>query len=117
MLVKVVLEWSGPARFDEWIDVAVEPVRIGTKSFDLRYRATVDGRPACEAVITYVAIKPGTNDSIELPDDVRAALAPSTRRRGPEGPLPRATTRCRCWFLPCISHRRTWRWWRDARPM
>ena len=44
MLVKAVLEWSGPARFDDWVDVAVAPVRIGTKSFDLRYRASVEGR-------------------------------------------------------------------------
>ena len=74
MLVKVVVEWSGPARFDEWVDIAVEPARIGTKSFDLRYRASVGGRPASDAVITYVAIKPTTNDSIELPDAVRTAL-------------------------------------------
>ena len=74
MLVKAVLEWSGPARFDEWIEVAVTPVRIGTKSFDLRYDASVGGRPACQAFITYVAIKPSTNNSIELPDHVRAVL-------------------------------------------
>jgi acyl-CoA thioester hydrolase len=74
MLVKAVLEWSGPARFDEWVDVAVEPSRIGTKSFDLRYAATVDGRPACEATITYVAVKPGSTGSVEIPDEVRAAL-------------------------------------------
>jgi acyl-CoA thioester hydrolase len=74
MLVKAVLEWSGPARFDEWVDVAAAPVRIGTKSFDVRYRATVDGRAACEATITYVAVKPASNDSIELPDQVRAVL-------------------------------------------
>jgi acyl-CoA thioester hydrolase len=74
MLVKATLEWSGPARFDEWIDITVEPIRLGTKSFDLRYAATVDGRPACTAVITYVAIAGGTNTSIELPANVRAAL-------------------------------------------
>jgi acyl-CoA thioester hydrolase len=75
MLVKAVLEWSGPARFDEWIDVSAAPSRIGTKSFDLRYRATVDGRAACEATITYVAVKPGTTSSIEIPDQVRGVLA------------------------------------------
>jgi acyl-CoA thioester hydrolase len=79
MLVKVVVEWSGPARFDEWVDIAVEPVRLGTKSFDLLYRASVDGRAACEATITYVAVKPGTNDSIEIPDQVRAVLAAPPR--------------------------------------
>jgi acyl-CoA thioester hydrolase len=74
MLVKAVLEWSGPAHFDEWITVTAETARIGTKSFDVRYRATVDDRPACEAVITYVAVQPGTTGSIELPADVRRVL-------------------------------------------
>jgi len=74
MLVKAVLEWSGPARFDDWVDVAVAPVRIGTKSFDLRYRASVEGRAACEAIITYVAVEPGTTGSIEIPADVRGVL-------------------------------------------
>ena len=74
MLVKAVLEWTGPARFDEWVAIAVEPARIGTKSFDLRYHASVAGRYACDAVITYVAIKPGTNDSMEIPDAVRSVL-------------------------------------------
>jgi len=74
MLVKAVLEWSGPARFDEWIVVTAEPARIGTKSFDVRYRASVDGQSACDATITYVAVEPGTTGSIELPDNVRAVL-------------------------------------------
>jgi acyl-CoA thioester hydrolase len=76
MLVRAVLEWSGPARFDDWIDVAVEPVRLGTRSFDLRYRAEVAGAPACAATITYVAVVPGANTSIEIPAQVRAALEP-----------------------------------------
>ena len=75
MLVKAVLEWSGPARFDDWVDITVVPVRIGTKSFDLRFRASVDGRRACEAVITYVAVDPGTTGSIAVPDPVRAVLS------------------------------------------
>ena len=74
MLVKAVLEWSGPARFDEWIDIVVEPVRLGTKSFDLRYTAVVGERPACSAVITYVAVRPGVNASVAIPDKVREAL-------------------------------------------
>ena len=74
MLVKAVLEWQGPARFDEWVDVAVTPSRLGTKSFDLRYRASVDDRPACEATITYVAVRPGENSSMPIPEEVRTAL-------------------------------------------
>lgn len=74
MLVRAVLEWKGSARFDEWIDVAVAPSRLGTKSFDLHFQASVDGRPACEATITYVAVVPGKNTSVAIPDEVRAAL-------------------------------------------
>jgi acyl-CoA thioester hydrolase len=78
MLVKAVLEWSGPARFDDWIEVAVQPVRIGTKSFDLRYVATVGGRDACTATITYVAIAPGANEPVSVPEAVRRALSERT---------------------------------------
>ena len=74
MLVKAEITWEGPARFDEWVDVAVNVARIGTKSFDLHYTATVEGRPAAEATITYVAVEPGTTASIEIPDQVRAVL-------------------------------------------
>ena len=74
MLVKAQITWSGPARFDEWVDVAVKVVRIGTKSFDLHYTATVEGRPAAEATITYVSVKPGATTSIAIPEPVRAAL-------------------------------------------
>jgi acyl-CoA thioester hydrolase len=75
MLVRAKLEWSGPARFDDWVDVEVVPTRLGTKSFDLRYRASVAGEPVCEATITYVSVKPGAYTSIEIPDEVRQALA------------------------------------------
>ena len=44
MLVKAVLEWQGPAGFDDVVDIVVTCPRIGTKSFDVRYTATVDGR-------------------------------------------------------------------------
>jgi acyl-CoA thioester hydrolase len=74
MLVRAELEWSGPARFDEWIDVAVVSARLGDKSFDLHYVASVDGRPVCTATITYVAIVPGHNASTPIPDRVRIAL-------------------------------------------
>ena len=74
MLVKATIEWAGPAHFDEWIDVAVAPTRIGSKSFDLRYRAAVGERPCCDATITYVAIRPGANTSVEIPAKVRDAL-------------------------------------------
>jgi acyl-CoA thioester hydrolase len=75
MLVHAELDWTGPARFDDWIDIAVAPTRIGTTSFDLRFDASVDGRPVCTTTITYVAIVPATNTKSAIPDRVRSALA------------------------------------------
>jgi acyl-CoA thioester hydrolase len=74
MLVHAELDWQGPARFDEWVDIAVLPSRLGAKSFDLRYTASVDGNAACAATITYVAVQPGSYASMAVPESVRAAF-------------------------------------------
>jgi acyl-CoA thioester hydrolase len=74
MLVKAGLEWSGPAGFDEPVAIAVAPVRLGTKSFDVRYTATVADRPVCVGTITYVSVRPGTHDSTPIPTELRARL-------------------------------------------
>jgi acyl-CoA thioester hydrolase len=74
MLVHAVLDWSGSARFDDWIQVEVAPVRLGRSSFDLRYRATVDRAGICEATITYVSVPPGGGAAVPIPAPVRAAL-------------------------------------------
>ncbi len=74
MLVKAVVEWQGPAHFDEWVDVDVAPVRLGTKSFDLRYRAHVGDRSCCTATITYCGVEPGSNLSVVIPERMRGAL-------------------------------------------
>jgi acyl-CoA thioester hydrolase len=78
MLVRANIEWAGSARFDDWVEVEVVPTRLGTKSFDLRYRASVAGAPVCEATITYVSVQPGAYNSIEIPEKVRAALTART---------------------------------------
>ena len=74
MVVKATLDWQGPAGFDDVIDIAVAPTRLGRSSFELRYDATVAGIPVCTGTVTYVSVKPGTADSCPIPDDVRAAL-------------------------------------------
>ena len=38
MLVKAVLEWSGPARFDEWVEVVAEPADRDEVIRRLRFR-------------------------------------------------------------------------------
>jgi acyl-CoA thioester hydrolase len=74
MIVKAVLEWEGPAGFDEHVDIEVAPTRLGTKSFDLRYRASVAGRAACTGTITYVSVQPSTHSSTAIPETVRTRL-------------------------------------------
>jgi acyl-CoA thioester hydrolase len=74
MLVKAVVEWQGSAGFDDVVDITVTPTRLGTKSFDLTYEASVRERPVCRATITYVSVKPGFNESTPIPPAVRAGL-------------------------------------------
>jgi acyl-CoA thioester hydrolase len=74
MVVKAVLEWQGPAGFDDDVAIGVLAPRVGAKSFDLRYTATSNGAPACVGTITYVSVVPGTHDSVEIPEMLRSAL-------------------------------------------
>ena len=74
MLVKAVLEWHGPAGFDDLVDISVETARLGNASFDVRYDAGVDSRPVCVGIVTYVSVKPGTHESVPVPDALRERL-------------------------------------------
>ena len=74
MVVKAVLEWTGPAGFDDEVDVAVTAPRLGRSSFDLCYDAAVGERPVCTGLVTYVSVTPGENTSRPIPDDVRRRL-------------------------------------------
>jgi YbgC/YbaW family acyl-CoA thioester hydrolase len=80
MVVKAVLEWQSPATFDDVVTIAVMADRIGNKSFDLRFRASVEGRPACEGVITYVSVTPGTKESAPIPAPLRQGLESALQR-------------------------------------
>jgi acyl-CoA thioester hydrolase len=77
MLVKAVLEWQGPAGFDDAVDIAVTCPRIGMKSFDVRFASSIDGRSTCMGTITYVSVKPGTHDSTLIPAVLREKLEAS----------------------------------------
>ena len=74
MVVKAVLEWRGPAGFDDEVVITARTARIGTASFDLRYDARVGERDVCTGVITYVSVEHGTKRSRPIPDELRAKL-------------------------------------------
>ena len=75
MVVKAVLDWEGPAGFDDDVAIAVRVPRLGNASFDIEYTATCNGAPACLGIITYVSVVPGTHDSTPIPDDIREKLS------------------------------------------
>jgi acyl-CoA thioester hydrolase len=80
MVVKATLEWKGPAGFDDEVAISVRAGRIGDKSFDIRFSASVEGHHVCEGVITYVSVKPGTKETRSIPPVLRSGLEQSLER-------------------------------------
>jgi acyl-CoA thioester hydrolase len=74
MVVRAEIQWQGPAGFEDEIEIAVSPARLGKSSFDLRYQATVEGLPVCTGTVTYVSVKPGTAEPCPIPAEVRVRL-------------------------------------------
>jgi acyl-CoA thioester hydrolase len=74
MLVRSVIDWQGSAGFDDVVDIAVTPTRLGTSSFDVTFTATVDGVTAAVGVTTYVSVVPGEARACPIPAGVRADL-------------------------------------------
>jgi acyl-CoA thioester hydrolase len=74
MLVKAVVEWQGPAGFDDVVEIEVAPARLGNTSLDLSFTARIGGETVCTATITYVSIEPGARRSVPLPDGLRSKL-------------------------------------------
>lgn len=85
MVVRAVLEWQGPASFDDEVRIEVATEHLGNKSFSLSFRASVEGRPACAATVTYVSVVPGTHESTPVPAALREALERARRAPGAEG--------------------------------
>lgn len=75
-LVKTELNFLKPAVFDEMIDIAVNPQRVGRSSLSLAF---VISRPGSEerllsGLTVYVNVDPMTRTSRPIPSQVRAAL-------------------------------------------
>ena len=73
MLKRADITWSGATRLGDELAIAVDVVRWGTTSFDVRFAGTVDDGPVFEAIITYVAVRTHTTETVPVPDDFRAA--------------------------------------------
>lgn len=76
-LVRQVLEWKAPARFDQVLELSVRTARLGNTSFTLGIEFRVAGAPAviATAETVYVLVNASTLAKKPLPPDLREALA------------------------------------------
>jgi len=74
MVVKAVVEWQGSAKYAEELDIEVFVSRWGKTSFDVTCNGTVGERSIFAAVITYVGVRRGTTDTLQVPDAMKSAL-------------------------------------------
>ena len=75
MLKRADITWSGATRLGDELAIAIEVVRWGNTSFDVRFAGTVEDEPIFEAIITYVAVKTHTTETVPVPEDFRAAAS------------------------------------------
>ncbi|NLO80088.1 MAG: acyl-CoA thioesterase [Xanthomonadaceae bacterium] len=80
-VVRQVLEWKAPARFDDVLELTVYATHLGNTSFTLMTEFRHAGKDAITATAdtVYVAVDPQTLTKTPLTDQVRAAL----QRGGP----------------------------------
>ena len=75
-LVKLVVEWKAPARYDQVLELSVHATRLGDTSFTLATEFRIAGRP--EIIVTAetvnVVVEAHTLRKTPLPPDFRAAL-------------------------------------------
>jgi len=75
-LVKLVVEWKAPARYDQVLELSVYATRLGKTSFTLAMEFRIAGRP--EIIVTAetvnVVVEAHTLRKTPLPPDFRAAL-------------------------------------------
>jgi acyl-CoA thioester hydrolase len=75
-VVRLILEWRSPLRYDEIAQITVSSARIGTTSFaltmDLRRRGAPD--PAVTAEATYVLVIQDELTKCAIPNDLRRRL-------------------------------------------
>lgn len=76
-VVRLVLDWRAPARFDDVLEARVRVARLGRTSFTLAHEiAHADsGDLLCIAEAVYVLMTTEPFAKTPLPDDLRAALA------------------------------------------
>jgi acyl-CoA thioester hydrolase len=75
ILARVELDFRSAVGFGDQIEIHVRPSRLGAKSFDLEYVLRSGDRVVAEAKTVLVAYDYERNESKQLPEDWRRALA------------------------------------------
>lgn len=80
-VVRQVIEWKAPARFDDVLEVSAWVSRIGNTSFTLAAEMRRTGEPTVLATTetTYVQVDPQTFTKREIEPRMRAALEAGAR--------------------------------------
>lgn len=73
-VVHVDVNWTGPARYRDVVEVDVDVDRVGVTSFALRFTILVNGQPSATASSAYVVIDSALSAKAELPSGLRTAI-------------------------------------------
>jgi acyl-CoA thioester hydrolase len=82
-VVKLLIEWKGPARFDDVLEIAVSPSAIGRTSFSLDFAMRRHGTDQLlvTAQSVMVHVDKATWAKAEIPDFLRVAIGQAARGR------------------------------------
>ncbi len=76
--VYVDCNYTGAVRDDDMVDIAVQTERVGSSSFTLAFRASVDTNPAAHGRIVIVCMNVETQKAQALPQNLAAILRGQT---------------------------------------
>ena len=75
ILARVEIDFRAQVSFGEEVEIEVQPIRVGTKSFELGYTLRVRGAVVAEAKTVLVAFDYAAGRTVDVPDAWRRALA------------------------------------------
>jgi acyl-CoA thioester hydrolase len=75
-VVRMTIDWSAPARFDDVLQLEVRTLRLGNSSFALEVdiRRQADQAAIARAEVTYVMVDAQAFTKASIPDAIRAQL-------------------------------------------
>ena len=75
ILARAEIDFRAQVGFGDEVEIEVEPLSVGTKSFELGYTVRVSGAVVAEAKTVLVAFDYSAGQAVPVPDGWRSALA------------------------------------------